>query len=166
MSQDRLDASYFSPDICDFIAALHACEVRYLIVGGEAVIYYGHARYTGDVDFFYSRDAVNAQALFSALTRFWGGDVPDMSGHTELMEPGMIIQFGRPPHRIDLLNHIDGVEFEEAYRICTIVELAFDSMNIPLRYLSLEHLIRNKAASGRPKDIEDLRYLRKLRGGE
>ena len=45
-----MDADCFSPDIREFIVALDSCGVRYVIVGGEAVIYHGHARYTGDVE--------------------------------------------------------------------------------------------------------------------
>ena len=44
MSPDRIDAAYFSPDIREFIGALDAYGVRYVIVGGEAVIYYGLVR--------------------------------------------------------------------------------------------------------------------------
>ncbi len=113
------------------------------------------------MDFFYASDEANAKALFEALIRFWDGDVPDVQNHSELMKPGMIIQFGRPPNRIDLLNRIDGVEFKEAFRDSTVVGLDAGSKEIPIRYLGLEHLVRNKAASGRPKDLEDLRYLQK-----
>jgi len=44
-----------SPDVQDFIELLAAYDVRYVIVGGEAVIYYGFARVTGDIDFFLNR---------------------------------------------------------------------------------------------------------------
>lgn len=159
MPQDHLEATYFSPDILDFIKALHRREVRYLIVGGEAVIFYGHARYTGDVDFFYDGSESNAKAMFAALTDFWGGSVPDMNDHSELAEPGMIIQFGSPPNRIDLLNRIDGVEFDEAWPTRTTVPLKTELDEILMPYLGLEKLIQNKAASGRAKDLEDLRYL-------
>lgn len=40
MPRDQLDASYFSPDILEFILLLHSHAVRYVVVGGEAVIYY------------------------------------------------------------------------------------------------------------------------------
>jgi hypothetical protein len=42
--------SPFSSDITEFLFLLHTYEVRYLVIGGEAVIYYGYARLTGDVD--------------------------------------------------------------------------------------------------------------------
>jgi len=97
MPQDRIDASYFSPDIRDFIALLHHHQVRYVVVGGEAVIHYGHARLTGDIDFFYDRVTENAEALFQALHAFWSGSIPGVETAGELQEEGVIIQFGRPP---------------------------------------------------------------------
>ena len=66
-----------------------------MIVGGEAVIFYGHARYTGDVDFFYSDEDKNAKVLFDALSVFWDGNIPEINNFAELQVPGQILQFGR-----------------------------------------------------------------------
>jgi hypothetical protein len=44
----RIDAHHFSPDTRAFIELLHRHAVRYLIVGGEAVIFHGRVRLTGD----------------------------------------------------------------------------------------------------------------------
>ena len=115
MPSDPIDADYFSPDIRDFITLLHRHQVRYVVVGGEAVIYYGHARLTGDIDFFYERSPANSAALFQALRDFWSGNIPELATADELQEPGLILQFGVPPNRIDLLNQIDGVEFAQAW---------------------------------------------------
>jgi hypothetical protein len=86
-----------------------------VVVGGEAVIFHGYARFTGDAHFFYANGQQNVQALFRLLEAFWGGAVPGIATSGELMEPGLVVQFGRPPNRIDLLNRIDGVGFEEAW---------------------------------------------------
>ena len=93
MPRDRVDAAHFSPDIQEFIHLLHEYGVKYLIVGGEAVIYYGYARLTGDVDFFYDRREVNARKLFETLADFWSGDIPGIEDVEELMEVGLILQF-------------------------------------------------------------------------
>lgn len=66
-------ASYFSADTREFLYLLQKHEVKYLIVGGEAVIYYGYPRLTGYVDFFYSKDEKNTKALYQALLSFWDG---------------------------------------------------------------------------------------------
>jgi hypothetical protein len=65
MPQEQLDDSCFAPDTLDFLTALHGHDVKYMIVGGEAVIFYGYARITGDIDFFYERTDENAGRLFA-----------------------------------------------------------------------------------------------------
>jgi hypothetical protein len=162
MPQDRLEATYFSPDILEFIRLLHAHQVRYVVVGGEAVIYYGHARLTGDIDFFYDCSHENAVAVFQALKVFWSGKIPGIERVEELQEEGVIIQFGRPPNRIDLLNRIDGVDFAEAWEARVTVTLQTPAEEFPLHYLGLAHLLRNKEVCARPKDQEDLKFLRQL----
>lgn len=67
MPPEIVDASAFSPDVQDFLRALHAHEVKFMIVGGEAVIFYGHIRVTGDIDVYYDREHDNAVSLFKAL---------------------------------------------------------------------------------------------------
>ena len=162
MPSDEIAPAYFSPDIQEFVELLHAHAVRYVIVGGEAVIFYGHARLTGDIDFFYDAADPNAAALFHALSVFWKNSIPGVERPEELQEQGTIIQFGRPPNRIDLLNQIDGVSFEQAWESRIAVKLVTKSGEQPVFYLGLAALIRNKEASGRPRDLEDLEYLRKI----
>lgn len=158
-----MKAEHFSPDILTFIELLHQHRVQYLIVGGEAVIYYGYPRLTGDVDFFYGNDPNNATLLFEALLQFWEGDIPGISKEEELMEDGMVIQFGVPPNRIDLMNKIDGVDFDDAWKEKMIEQLSVHDKRIPIYFLGLNHLIINKRKSGRNKDLDDLAYLSAIR---
>ena len=162
MSQDRIDADHFSSDTQEFIRLLHSHEVRYVITGGEAVIYYGHVRLTGDVDFFYDSQFENAQRLFRVLHEFWSGDIPGVAEAKELTEVGLILQFGRPPNRIDLLNRIEGVSFEESWSGRREVLLTFESDTVPMYYIGLEQLIANKESIGRPKDQDDVTYLKEI----
>ena len=113
MASRTIRAAGFSRDTLAFLRLLSQHRVRYVIVGGEAVIFHGYPRVTGDVDFFYENTAANADRLFDALLKFWDGRVPGVTSAGDLREPGIIIQFGRPPHRIDLLNRIDGVSFSQ-----------------------------------------------------
>jgi hypothetical protein len=158
MPEDQLDSSSFSPDMCDFLALLHKHEVKYMIVGGEAVIFYGYARLTGDIDFFYERSLENAEKLFDVLLEFWGGSVPDLKDAGELLDPGLILQFGVPPNRIDLINQISGVEFEDAWPSRKTVSLVGQTPTT-IQYLGLSSLIQNKKASRRDKDIDDVNHL-------
>jgi len=158
MPKDQLDSSFFSPDMYDFLVLLHKHDVKYMIVGGEAVIYYGYARLTGDIDFFYERTPENTEKLFDVLLEFWDGSVPDLEGAAELLEPGLVLQFGVPPSRIDLINQISGVEFEDAWPLRKQVGLTGRSPAV-IQYLGLQTLIQNKKASGRDKDLDDLEHL-------
>lgn len=155
----RVDARHFSPDTRAFIELLHAHGVRYLIVGGEAVIFHGRIRLTGDVDFFFANDAENADRLFNALTEFWGGDVPGVLRADELTRDGLIIQFGLPPNRIDLMNDIEGVTFEEAWPGRVVAVMIDGERETPIPYIGVEALAENKRAAGRPKDLDDLDFL-------
>ena len=155
----RIDAAHFSPDTRVFIALLAHHAARYLIVGGEAVILHGHARLTGDVDFFFANEAGNARRLFAALHDFWDGDIPGLGEATELESDGMIIQFGAPPNRIDIMNAIDGVGFSEAWVGRVEAVMVDGDREIPIPYIGVDALVKNKRAAGRAKDLDDLRYL-------
>lgn len=154
-----MDPSYFSPDTSEFIRLLAEHKVHYLIVGGEAVIFYGYARLTGDVDFYYDRTQENTENLYSALKDFWQGEVPGIKDSSELMQKGIVFQFGRPPNRIDLINVISGVEFDKAWQNRTLEEVEIKKKKYPLFYIGLEELIQNKKKAKRFKDLEDLKYL-------
>jgi hypothetical protein len=149
----------FSADIQDFLRLLARHRVRYLLVGGEAVIYHGYPRLTGDVDFFYENTRANVRRLFRALLEFWDGVIPGITSAAQLSEPGIILQFGRPPHRIDLMNRIDGVRFATAWPSRIRVRLQTRLGLLPATYIDAKSLLKNKRAAARPKDLEDVRYL-------
>lgn len=153
----------FSPDVQEFLRLLSAHAVRYVIVGGEAVIYHGHARLTGDVDVFFDQEPANTQRLFEALLEFWAGAVPGLGSAAELSVPGVIVMFGRPPNRLDLLGRIDGVTFEEVWAGRVETELEVGGTRVPVPYIGLEALLKNKRAAGRPKDLDDLPFLEAAR---
>ena len=86
-----MKASHFSPDIQEFLFLLSIHKVKYVIVGGEAVIYYGFARLTGDIDFFYEPTANNVQLLYRSLDEFWQGSIPGIQSPSELASKGLEI---------------------------------------------------------------------------
>jgi len=159
MPPETVDASAFSPDVQDLLYQCHCQSVRFLIVGGEAVIFYGHIRLTGDIDVFYDRETGNATRLYGALQTFWKGIIPGLGDSSALEEKGRIFQFGIPPNRVDLLNDIDGVDFKTAWETRTDVLLTGATTDFALSYIGLDELIINKRASGRPKDLEDIPFL-------
>jgi len=163
---ESLDPALFSADTRELIALLHKHRVRYLIVGGGAVIYYGHIRTTGDVDFFYELADANAQQLFAALEEFWAGHIPNLNGWKELAEPGMILQFGVPPNRVDLINDIDGVKFADAWPNRLTLTMPVGGSAVEVNLIGIDDLIKNKEASGRPQDLKDLKFLRQARSSQ
>ena len=153
---------YFSKDTLELLTMLDKHRVKYVIVGGEAVIFYGYSRVTGDIDIFYDYSESNSKNLFKAMLEFWNGDIPGINFPEEFMDPGTIIQFGQPPNRIDILNSVDGISFTEAWESKLIHRIKSGETEINIYYIGLEPLIKNKKASGRYKDMDDLRFLSKI----
>jgi len=87
----------FSKDAKDFLRLLAKYDVRYLVIGGIAVIYHGHARLTGDVDLLYDCSLANAERLWQAVHEFWRGNVPTVRGASELADPNVVVQFEAAP---------------------------------------------------------------------
>lgn len=140
-------------DFSAFVACLNDHSVRYLIVGGYAVAFHGHPRYTKDIDIWIDRTPENAQRLLSALDEFGFGSVGLVE--EDFLEAGQIIELGTPPNRIDLFTDLKSVEFAEAYehRITDV----FDA--VTLHFIGREDLKRSKQAAGRLQDLADLENL-------
>jgi hypothetical protein len=154
-----MTSAHFSQDVQHILSLLFKHTVHYLIVGAEAVIYHGFARLTGDVDIFYEPTPKNCLALYSVLLEFWAGPVPGIGSPSDLAAKGTVIQFGYPPNRIDLINMISGIEFPEAWKGRSSRTLILRKKSVTVHYIGLSALIKNKEACGRPKDLEDLKYL-------
>lgn len=159
MSTSCVSIAHFSKDTADLLKLMVSHGVRFLVVGGEAVIFHGYARVTGDIDLFYERTEQNTRRLYDGLREFWQGRIPGVSSAVDFMEEGVIVQFGVPPNRIDLINRIDGVTFEAAWRGRVLVAVKDDSDAFSLNYIGLSGLLTNKKATGRPKDLADVAYL-------
>lgn len=153
---------FFSSDIIEFLFLLSKYKLKYLIVGGEAVIYYGYARLTGDIDIFYDREKENCTKLFKALNEFWDDDIPGITSKKELQKKGEIFQFGVPPNRIDLINEIENVHFDEAYENKIEDKITHKQRDFDIHYIGLKDLIKNKKVINRFKDKEDLKFLQEL----
>lgn len=154
---------YFSPDVSEFLYLLSKYKVKYLIVGGEAVIYYGHARLTGDIDIYYDINKEYIIKLYSALKAFWNGSIPGSINENELMKESMIFQFGVPPYWIYLINKIEEGNFGEAWKNRNSVYINHLSEKFQIHYIGLNDLIRNKAAVSRNRDRDDLKFLKAIK---
>ncbi len=152
-----------SGDMSEFVRLLGVHRVEYLLVGGWAVFLHGYPRATGDADFAYRREAENCVRLYQALREFWGGEVPAVSCAAELEQEGVVVQFGRPPNRIDLLSGAAGLDFGEAWSRRIVVPAPGDG---ELIVCSLRDLRAMKLAAGRPRDADDLENLPLHEGDE
>jgi hypothetical protein len=142
-------------DFRDLLAELVANEVRFLVVGAHALAALGVPRVTADLDLWVEPTPANANRAWRALAAF-GAPLANLNiRETDLVQPERVIQLGLPPYRIDVLTSISGVDFAEAWagRVGGIL------FEVPVAFIGREAFIRNKRASGRPKDLEDLRAL-------
>jgi len=142
-------------DFRDFLEALLQEEARFLLVGAYALAVHGVPRATGDMDVWIEPDQPNSERVWQALQAFGAPMAALKLSQTDLTEPGMVIQLGLPPRRIDLLTEISGVGFAEAWE----ARVTHEVDGLPLPFLNRETLLRNKRASGRPKDLLDAETL-------
>jgi hypothetical protein len=142
-----------APEFREFAECLNANNVRYLIVGGYAVAFHGHPRYTKDLDVWIDRTRENIRGLMRALDDFGFGSVGLKAG--DFMKPDQVIQLGYPPLRIDLLTSLTGVDFDT----CWIDRQGLSVRGVGLPIIGLEGLRANKTASGRHQDLADLENL-------
>ena len=142
------------PNFKGFLKSLNSSGVKYLLIGGYAVIYYGYHRVTDDLDVWIAVNEDNARRISTVLHN-WGGFSRAEVAAEKFLEVGRVFVFGKKPVRIDLLTGPSGIEFDACYQRRRIVNL--DRIKVPL--ISLADLKANKLASGRDKDLADLKYL-------
>jgi hypothetical protein len=148
--------AHLQSDLSEFIGLLNSLKVEYLVVGGHAVAFHGHPRFTGDIDFFIRATGENAERVLRALEAFGFGSLGIAAA--DLTQPGRVVQLGRPPNRIDILTSISGVEFESAWASRAPADLDGHAVN----FIGVDELLKNKHASGRPKDLADAAKLRAI----
>ena len=141
-------------DFSDLLRLFENSEIRYLIVGGHAVMSYTEPRFTKDLDIWVDQALENAERVYVALARFGaplGGSSP-----ANFSVPDMIFQIGLPPVRIDILTSIAGLEFAAAWER----RQRRPFLGASAWFISREDLLRNKEAVGRPRDLIDAEELR------
>ncbi len=147
----------FNEDFIDFINALNHYEVKYMVVGGYAVILHGYSRTTGDLDIWVDKTEKNYQRLFLAFQQF-NMPVFDMTLENFLDKNRFdVFTFGVPPVCIDLLTSVKGLEFNAAFEHSAFIT----HEKIKLRLIDYRDLIAAKKSSGRNKDKDDIEHLDK-----
>jgi predicted nucleotidyltransferase len=146
-------AKLLPDDFREFLKLCNRRRVRYLLIGGYAVGYHGYARATADMDVWIERTAENAARVVAALRDF-GFGLAELTPEL-FLEQGRIVRLGNPPLRLELLNDISGVTFDACRRRRR--RATIDGIKVDI--ISLADLKKNKAASGRAKDVDDLEHL-------
>lgn len=141
------------PDFKDFLRLLHSEGVEYLLVGGYAVGNYGYPRATGDLDIWIAANNVNAAKVAQVLLQF--GFSAQSVNADMFSKPDQIVRMGVPPVCIDVITSASGVEFSECYVRRNIRMI--DGVEVSI--IHPDDLKRNKRASGRNKDLNDLENL-------
>jgi hypothetical protein len=150
---DRPD---LNEDFRDMLEALHDEHVEMILVGAHAMAVHGVPRATGDIDIWVRPSRDNAERVLAALTRFGAPLAAHGITVEDFIAPGAVYQVGLPPRRIDLLTEVSGVSFDEAWASRVHAKIG-ELDDVPV--LGLAELVRNKRASGRPRDLADLAIL-------
>ncbi|HEX4228615.1 MAG TPA: nucleotidyltransferase [Bryobacteraceae bacterium] len=145
-------------DYKDLLSVFQSHGVKYLVVGGFAVIYHSQPRFTKDMDLFIKADPENAKATYAALAEF-GAPLEDITPE-DLTDRNSFFRFGREPKGFDILPAIPGIDFDDAWqrRVETVVDAP---TGLKANFISADDLIASKLASGRPQDLADADAVRK-----
>jgi predicted nucleotidyltransferase len=141
------------PDFNDLLAEFVRSGVRFVLLGGYAVGIHAKPRATKDLDLLVSGEGDNLGRVVAALVAF-GAPAAVISAAQD-MGPSEIVYLGVPPVRIDILRHADGLDTERVIERAVSVQLG--ELVIPV--ISLDDLIINKRAAGRPQDLADVVLL-------
>ncbi|MBN2035846.1 MAG: hypothetical protein JW768_03810 [Chitinispirillaceae bacterium] len=129
--------------------------MEYVIVGGYAMAFHGYPRFTKDIDIFIRNSVENIGRVRKSLIAFGFGE--DALDESLFSEQGNIVQFGIVPLRVDIINEIDGVGFDEAMKNSVRGKYG----DIEVNFIGRIELIKNKRASGREQDALDAKKLEK-----
>ena len=153
--------------------ALNAEHVRYLVVGGLAVVVHGHPRFTADIDLVVALDPENARRVVDVLGREGfrpRAPVPlsafaDAAERARWVEEKGLIALSLwnpsvPLAEVDLFVK-EPFAFDDHYGRAHEVSIGGERV----RVIAREDLIAMKRAAGRPKDLDDVRVLESLYDG-
>lgn len=140
-------------DFREFLRLLNKNRVKYLLIGGYAVAHYGHVRNTADMDVWVEATSMNAKRVVKSLHEFGfdGSDVVE----SLFTNPRKVVRMGISPLRLEILTTISGVTFEHCYKRMRLVRIQSQRVKM----IDLPDLIINKKASGREKDLLDVKEL-------
>jgi hypothetical protein len=160
-------------DFIGLFAILSAARVRFVLVGGLALVLHGLDRLTADVDLVIDLSAESARAAVQALTAAGYRPLAPVDPHA-LADPAQRDEW-QSLRNMQVFSFWDSTNARPTVDIMLAPAVPFDElwgsasvMNIgghEVRVASIEHLIRMKAAAGRTQDLADIGRLRAKLGG-
>ena len=142
-------------DIIEFIELCNKHNIKYLVIGGYAVSIHGYPRSTKDIDVCIEMSDANASNMVQVINEFGFGSLK--LSKEDFLRKDFITQLGFPPLRIDILNDLSGVSFEEAWKNKKVVSFE----NVPINFIGYNDLLIVKKNAGRPQDLADVDKLEK-----
>lgn len=142
-------------DFKELLSIFTSYNVKFLVVGGYAVMRYAEPRFTKDLDLWVGVDRENAQRAYDALKAF-GAPLSGLHA-SDFTDPNSFYQMGVPPFRVDIMFFVTGLDFEQAWKNRDYARL--DNVQVP--FISIDDLIAGKKALGRPQDLLDVANLEK-----
>lgn len=142
-------------DTENLIRSLNDHDVDYVVIGATAFPVHGYARATLDIDLFIRPSPENAERVHCALTAF-GYNLIDITIDDLLQTKLLIRQY---VVQTDIHPFVAGVTFDDVWA----GKVPGTIGTTPAWFASLDDLIAMKQAAGRPKDLEDLKFLKRLK---
>ena len=131
-------------------------KVRYLIVGGYAVMLYTEPRWTKKLDIWVEPTKENSEQVYRSLLEF-GAPLQGCSA-ADFQKEGMVYQMGAPPLRVDIIMSLEALTFDAAWAGRREAEL----FGRQVAFLGPDDLLRNKRAVGRHIDLHDAASLEQI----
>ncbi len=142
-------------DFRDILREFHDAGVEFVVVGGHAVAFHGHPRATKNLDILVRASQSNAHRVYRALAEFGAPLQSFEVTEADFAVYDGVLQIGLPPNRVDILNRISGVTFDEAIAEGAAFEV--DGRRVPV--IGLRALLENKRTTGRTQDAADVEAL-------
>lgn len=154
-----------SDDPLNVFQLLARAGVRFVIIGGHAVVFHGYVRTTEDADVIFERSPASEAALLEALESIhacWISDECDPATGQERLVP-VSLPYVRSKHLMMLttdLGFLDLYDYIPGFPATPVADVFSDSIKLDdLPFVSLHWLRKLKQAAGRHKDLDDLEHL-------
>lgn len=149
------------PEFVSFIKCAAKNKLRYLLIGGYAVNYYGYNRNTQDLDVWIAPTNENRELFVQTMIcmKYTEQEVAHLRNENFTLP--FKADIGTADADIDVLTYVDiALHFDDAEKE---KEVFYASEDLPMNFISYEFLIKTKLKAARPKDLWDIEQLEKLR---